>query len=129
MEQGERGGGEDGVREVHLKKKKRGGTTCPNTQMRSGRGHKDRGEGVEANYMITNNIFATEEVTTVLVRHCSQPAILLSHSSKRSELKACVQPYDGDLIHNALTSWLMTLRAALRRKKICSNKRFFNVRE
>lgn len=97
--------------------------------MRSGRGSKDRGEGVEPNYTIANNIFATEEVTTILVRHSSQPAILLSHSSKRSELKARAQPCDGDSIHNALTSWLMTLWPALRRKKICSNKRLFNLRE
>lgn len=58
-------------------KRKKWGTTCPNEQMRSGRGSKDRGEGVEPNYMITKNIFATEEVTTILVRHNSRPAILL----------------------------------------------------
>ena len=61
--------------------RKKWGTTCPNAQMRSGRGSRGRGEGVEHNYVITNNIFATEEVTTTLVRHSSQPAILLLHSS------------------------------------------------
>lgn len=55
-------------------KRKKWGTTCPNAQMRSGRGSKDRGEGVEPNYMITNNIFATEEGTTILVRHSREPS-------------------------------------------------------
>lgn len=39
-------------------------------QMRSGRGSGDREEGVEHNYMITSNIFATEEVTITLVIQC-----------------------------------------------------------
>lgn len=130
MEQGKRGGGEDGVREVHLKKKKCGEQ---HVQMhRWGVGGEAKTEGKELSPITwSQTIFLPLKKSPLSWWDTadSQPAILLSHGSKRSELKARVQPSDGDLIHNALTSWLMTLWPALRRKKICSNKRLFNVRE
>lgn len=72
-------------------------------QMRSGSGSRDRVEGVEHNYTITNNIFATDEVSTTLVRSSSQPAMLLLHSSQQ------VEGLSWRHVHKPVMTWYMIL--------------------